>query len=92
MRGQWIDYDNFNLIEIVDEIKTRVDEPFRVDDILHGALIVGKNYYGLCKELRNFLERDDMRENWIKNLPTIAKDFDVDDVYREYTCEFQIVD
>lgn len=89
MRGQWINYDNFNLIELIDEVKTRVNEPFRVDDILHGALIVGKNYQGMCKKLRRYLELDDKREDWIKNLPTIAKDFDVDDIYSEYTCEFQ---
>lgn len=59
MRGQWINYDNFNLIDLIDELKTRINEPFRVDDTLHGALIVGRDYYGLCKELRDFLERDD---------------------------------
>lgn len=62
MRGQWTDDDSFNLIELIDEVKTRIKEPFRVDDILHGALIVGKDYKGLCKELRGFLERDDDKE------------------------------
>lgn len=61
MRGQWINYDSFNLIELIDEVKTRIKEPFRADDILHGALIVDKDYYGLCKELRDFLKRDDGR-------------------------------
>lgn len=61
MRGQWINYDNFNLIELIDEVKTRISEPFRINDVVHGALIIGKDYYGLCKELRGFLERDDKK-------------------------------
>lgn len=62
MRGQWTYYNSFNLIELIDEVKTRIKEPFRVDYVVHGALIVGKDYYGLCKELRGFLERDDRRD------------------------------
>ena len=58
-RGQWINYDSFNLVELIDEVKTRIEEPFRIDDTLHGALIVGKDYYGLKKELKKFLIRDD---------------------------------
>ena len=62
MRGQWIDYDSFNLIELIDEIKTRVNEPFRVDDILHGILMSSdKGYYNVCYELREFLKEDDRK-------------------------------
>lgn len=71
MRGQWDNYDSFNLVELIDEVKTRVDEPFRVDDTLHGALIVGKDYDGLCKELREFLKRDDKK---IKRIGMIGLD------------------
>lgn len=44
MKGQWVDYDNFNVIELIDELKTRIKEPFRVDDILHGIMIGKKDY------------------------------------------------
>lgn len=74
MRGQWDNYDSFNLIELIDEIKIRIKEPFRVDDVIHGALIVGKDYDGLCKELRDFLVRDDDEE-----LKTIAERLKNDD-------------
>lgn len=54
MRGQWTDYNCFNLIDLIDEVKTRVQEPHNADDIIHGAMIVGKDYFGTCKELRVF--------------------------------------
>ena len=88
MRGQWVSYDSFNLIELIDEVKTRIEEPFRVDDTIHGALIVGKDYYGLCKELREFLERDDKRQDWVKNSLLKNKEFDVAKIYSEYNCNF----
>lgn len=60
-RGQWISYDSFNLVDLIDELKTRIKEPFRADDTLHGMMIVGKDYYGVCKELREFLKNDDKK-------------------------------
>ena len=65
-RGQWANYDGFNLVELIDEVKTRIEEPFRVDDTLHGALIVGKDYYGLKEELKQFLIRDDEKYKEVK--------------------------
>jgi len=62
-KGQWTSYDSFNLIELIDELKTRINEPFRVNDTLHGMMIVGKDYYGLIKELQEFLKRDDKKDN-----------------------------
>jgi len=62
MRGQWIDYTSFNLTDLIDEVKTRVDEPYRADDILHGAMIAGKDYYGTCNEIKKFLIRDDTKD------------------------------
>ncbi|MCD3232582.1 hypothetical protein IRP63_14100 (plasmid) [Clostridium botulinum] len=59
MRGQHINYDSFNLVELIDELKTRITPPFRVDDTLHGAMIVGRDYHGTCKEIRKWLEKDD---------------------------------
>jgi len=61
MRGQWINYDNFRLVELIDEVKTRITEPHNIEDIVHGALIVGRDYYGLCKELKDYLEKDDKK-------------------------------
>ena len=61
--GQWINYDSFNLVELIDEVKTRVEEPFRSDDTIHGAMIVGKDYYGLKEELKKFLIRCDNIKN-----------------------------
>lgn len=61
MRGQWIDYDGFSLIELVDEIKTRAIPPHNPDDILHGALIIGKDYYGVKTQLIEYLESDDRK-------------------------------
>lgn len=64
MRGQYVkgyDYNDWNLIELIDELKTRIEEPFRPNDTLHGAMIVGKDYYGTCEELRHFLIKDDMK-------------------------------
>lgn len=58
-RGQWSNYDNFDLIELIDEVKTRTNKPFRADDIVHGAMMVSKNYYGLKEELKKFLIGDD---------------------------------
>lgn len=66
MRGQWADYDSFNLVELIDELKTRIKPPFRVDDTLHGAMIVGKDYSGTCKELRKWLKNDDRKDVKIK--------------------------
>jgi hypothetical protein len=60
-KGQWVDYESFNLVELIDELKTRIKEPFRVDDTLHGMMIIGKDYYSVCKELREFLEKDDKK-------------------------------
>ncbi|EQB4340899.1 hypothetical protein ACYJ2U_001618 [Clostridium botulinum] len=74
MRGQWVDYDNFNLVNLIDEMRTRVNLAFRVDDILHGAMIAGKDYKGTCDELKNFLYQDDNKS--IQNFK------------REYTCEW----
>jgi len=74
MRGQWVDYDSFNLVDLIDEVKTRLNPPHRADDILHGAMIAGKDYKGTCNELREFLYQDD-------NKPTQK-------FKREYTCEW----
>jgi hypothetical protein len=60
-RGQWTSYESFNLIELIEELKTRIQEPFRVNSALHGMLIVGKDYCGTCKELRDFLTEDDKK-------------------------------
>jgi hypothetical protein len=70
-RGQWTSYDGFNLIELIEELKTRIKEPFRADDTLHGMLIVGKDYYGLIQELQDFLHRDD--EKWLQDNKNIAE-------------------
>lgn len=61
MKNQLESYDNFNLIELIDEVKIRIEEPFRVDNIVHGAMIVGKDYSGTCRELREFLKDDERR-------------------------------
>lgn len=61
MRGQWASYDSFDLVELIDEVKTRIKEPHRPNDTIHGAMIVGKDYYGTCGELRRFLENDDLK-------------------------------
>ncbi|HCL4447174.1 TPA: hypothetical protein N2D16_002779 [Clostridium botulinum] len=74
MRGQWVDYDTFNLVDLIDEVKTRLNPPHRADDILHGAMIAGKNYKGACDELRKFLSQDDIES--------------VKRVKREYTCKW----
>ncbi|WP_252225212.1 MULTISPECIES: hypothetical protein [unclassified Clostridium] len=60
-RGQWTSYESFNLIELIEELKTRIKEPFRANDTLQGMMIVGKDYYGVCKELREFLIKDDKK-------------------------------
>ncbi|MFR2889135.1 MAG: hypothetical protein ACLTDM_13180 [Clostridium butyricum] len=62
MRGQWVNYDSFNLTELIDELKTRIKEPFRVDDTLHGMMIVRKDYYELRQTLIEFLIEDDKKE------------------------------
>lgn len=59
MRGQWVNYDSFNLTELIDELKTRIKEPFRVDDTLHGMMINRKDYYELRQMLIDFLIEDD---------------------------------
>lgn len=74
MRRQWVDYDSFNLVDLIDEVKTRLNPPHRADDILHGAIIVGKDYQGTCSELREFLSQDDVKS---------TQKFE-----REYTCEW----
>ena len=61
MREQWIDYDGFSLTELIDEIKTRVVPPRNPDDILHGALIIGEDYYGAKTQLIEYLESDDRK-------------------------------
>lgn len=61
MKGQRDNYDSFNLVELIDELKTRIEPPFRVDDTLHDAIIVGRDYHGTCKELRKWLEKDDRK-------------------------------
>lgn len=58
-RGQWTDYEGFNLIELIDELKTRIQEPHRVDDFLHGMMIKAKNYYSLKDTIKEFLLDDD---------------------------------
>ena len=73
MRGQWIGYNDFNLVELIEEVKTRFEgfgcgANFRIDSTLHGAMIVGKDYYGTCEELRRFLESDDSRNVEISTL------------------------
>lgn len=69
-RGQWTSYDSFNLMDLIDELKTRVEEPFRADDTLHGMLIVGKDYYQLIQDIKNFLHNDD--EKWLHDNKNIA--------------------
>lgn len=61
-RGQWVSYDSFNLVDLIDELKTRFDNEMSVDSTLHGIIVVGKDYYGICKEIKDFLHRDD--EKW----------------------------
>jgi hypothetical protein len=61
-RGQWTSYESFNLIELIKELKTRIEEPFRADDTLHGMMIGGKDYYQLIQDLKDFLHNDD--EKW----------------------------
>lgn len=69
-RGQWINYDSFNLVELIDELKTRIKEPFRVNATLHGMIIVGKNYDDICKKLREFIKDDD--KEWMQENKSIA--------------------
>lgn len=87
MRGQWINYDNFRLVELIDEVKTRIVEPHNIEDVVHGALIVGRDYYGLCKELKDYLEKDDKKSE-VKDYPSYlysTKKFDQDAFDREAT-------
>lgn len=79
MRGQWTSYDNFNLIDLIDEVKTRVNHPSRVDDILHGAMIVGKDYKGTCEELRNFLKDNDLKDGAKYDIDIIAQNMTRDE-------------
>lgn len=85
MRGQWVNYDNFNLVDLIDEVKTRFEpsfEPtFRVDSFLHGAMIVGKGYEGTCKELREFLKDDDLKHSKEKDI------FDINEISKISTRE-----
>lgn len=69
-RGQWISYADFNLVNLIEELKTRFDNEMEVDSTLHGIIIVGKDYYGICKEIRDFLHNDD--EKWLKDNKNIA--------------------
>lgn len=62
-RGQWVDYESFNLIELIDELKTRIEEPFRANDTLHGIMVSKKDYDTVCAELRDFLVEDDKKAN-----------------------------
>lgn len=59
-KGQWVkgSYENFNLIDLIDELKTRMECP-NVESTLHGMIIVGKDYYGLRRELIKYLNEDD---------------------------------
>lgn len=59
MRGQWTDYNSFNLIDLIDELKTRVKEPHRTDDILHGMMIASGDYFRLCNAIKDYIEKDD---------------------------------
>ena len=61
-KGQWMKgaYNNFDLIDLIDELKTRMDRP-NVESTLHGMIIVGKDYYGLRNELIKYLNEDDER-------------------------------
>lgn len=69
MRGQYENYDSFTVIELIDELKTRVKPLFRIDDILHGMLIVARgSYHGLHKCLREYLEEDDLRFNELEGV------------------------
>lgn len=70
-RGQWTSYKGFNLVELIDEAKSRIKEPFKVDDTLNGMMIGGKDYYQLIQELQDFLLRDD--EKWLQDNKNIAK-------------------
>jgi len=73
MRNEYVNYADFNMIELIDEVKTRIIPPFRADDILHGCIIVGKNYFDTCDELRNYLECDDKKEKGDKCLNCILE-------------------
>lgn len=55
------DYKSYDLIELIDELKTRIKPPFRPNDTLHGAMICGKDYYGTCEILRDYLIEDDFK-------------------------------
>lgn len=61
MRGRWVSYDSFNLTELIDELKTRIKEPLRVDDILHGMMIGRKDYFEIRQTLIEFLIEDDKK-------------------------------
>lgn len=63
-RGQWMNYESFNLIDLIDELKTRIKEPFRADDTLHGMMIGGNDYYQLIQNIKDFLYSDDEKWNY----------------------------
>ena len=85
MRGQWTDYNSFNLIDLIDELKTRVKEPHRTDDILHGMMIASGDYFRLCNEIKDYIEKDDeiykQEKEFIKELEKKEKH---QTVYIEY--------
>lgn len=62
MVEQYMAYSDWSLIELIDEVKVRVKEPFIAKHTLHGAMISGGDYYGTCNELRRFLIRDDIKK------------------------------
>jgi hypothetical protein len=70
-RGQWMSYESFDLVELIDELRTRIEEPFRPDDTLHSMMIGGKDYYQLIQELKDFLHNDD--EKWLNENKNIAE-------------------
>ena len=61
MRGQYADYNSFNLIDMIDELKTRISDVQRVDNILHGMMVVTNNYHDLCSIFRDMLMEDDKK-------------------------------
>lgn len=64
-RGQWTNYESFNLIDLIDELKTRIIEPHRTDDFLHGMMIESKDYYSLKETIKEFLIDDDEKHTII---------------------------
>lgn len=90
MRGQWTDYDSFNLVDLIEELNSRIEEPHRTDDILHGMMIVGGDYFGLCHEIKTYLIRDDKKHKLemehIKELEKKEKRQTVTFIDKRYGC------